>query len=167
MPPAPLPSLAPSPEPGNLTAPKLSAVEGIKPALDEEEGDDVIPSDGHHELNELIAREAETPLRRPIKKEAGKPLKLMPLDPGKHKVQIASLPSRPMAEQEIKRLRMHHGPIFEDKRWNIQKVNLGPARGFTYRLVVGSFPHHHAAAKFCKKLRSEKIGCLVVAPASE
>jgi len=67
----------------------------------------------------------------------------------------------------MKRLRDHHGAFFDHKPWNIQKINLGPERGVTHRLVVGSFPNHNAATKFCKKLRTEKIGCLVIAPANE
>jgi hypothetical protein len=86
---------------------------------------------------------------------------------GKHKVQIASLPSKAMAEKEMKRLRDHHGLFFDNKPWNIQKVNLGNDRGVTHRLVVGSFPNHNAATRFCKRLRAEKIGCLVIAPANE
>ena len=146
--------------------PKISTVQDIKPASDDEDGQDSISNDGHNELDRLIAKEAETPLRRSTKKDT-KPLKLTTLDPGKHKIQIASLPSRSMAEQEMKRLRMHHGAFFGSKNWNIQKINLGSNRGFTHRLVVGSFPNHTAAAKFCKKLRSEKIGCRVVAPINE
>ncbi len=72
-----------------------------------------------------------------------------------------------MAENEMKRLRDHHGPFFDNKPWNIQKINLGTDRGVTHRLVVGSFPNHNAATKFCKRLRAEKIGCLVIAPANE
>jgi hypothetical protein len=72
-----------------------------------------------------------------------------------------------MAEQEMKRLLANYDPLFGRQPWNIQKINLGAGRGFTHRLVVGSFSSHNAAMKFCKKLRSEKIGCLVVAPANE
>jgi hypothetical protein len=163
----PPPTAAPTPQPPVAHTPsKISTVQSIKPASDDENADDSISNDGHNELDQLIAKEAETPLRRSPKKDT-KPLKLMALDPGKYKIQIASLPSRSMAEQEIKRLRAHHGAFFGSKNWNIQKVNLGSNRGFTHRLVVGSFPSHTAAAKFCKKLRSEKIGCRVVTPINE
>lgn len=139
-----------------------STVEDIKPAVDTEE-DEGITKDAHDELNRLIDQEAQTPLKSTSKKDAKLP-KLAPLDPGKHKIQIAAFPSRSMAEQEIKRLRMRHGPVFGNKSWNVQKVSLASNRGVAYRLVVGSFPNQSAAAKFCKKLRSEKIGCKVVAP---
>lgn len=141
-----------------------STVEDIKPALDaEEEADEGITKDAYDELNRLIDKEAQSSLKTSSKKDA-KLVKLAPLDPGKHKVQIASLSSRSMAEQQIKRLRLQYGSVFGNKSWNVQKVNLGSNRGFAYRLVVGSFPTHSAAAKFCKKLRSEKIGCKVIAP---
>lgn len=146
---------------------KTSTVEDIKPASDEDDDDDTAIQDGQKELDQLIAREAEKPLRQSTKKNSGKFLKPMTGGLGKHKVQIASLPSKAMAENEMKRLRDHHGSFFDNKPWNIQKINLGPERGVTHRLVVGAFPNHNAATKFCKRLRAEKIGCLVVAPANE
>lgn len=165
--PAVLPPLAPPPSADLAGAShNPSAVETVKPAEDEEEGDDTAIREGYRELNQLIAREADAPLKQPAKRPE-KLTRPMPIDPGKHKVQIASLPSRGMAEQEMKRLLTHHGPLFGRQPWNIQKINLGPGRGFTHRLVLGSFSNHQTALKFCKKLRAEKIGCLVVAPANE
>lgn len=144
-----------------------SAVEDIKPAQDEELEENVSHQEGFDELNQLIAKEAQTPLKRDLKKNAAKLTKPMAIDAEKHKVQIASLPSRLMAEQEMKRLQIHHPSVFEGRPWNIQKINLGPNRGVTYRLIVGSFSNRNAATKFCKKVKSEKIGCLVVGPANE
>ena len=167
LPPLAPPAAAPPPQPLNLTPLKPSTIESIKPALDEEDTDEMVPNNGRHELDQLIAKATEAPAKQPVKKNTEKPVKLLPLDPRKHKIQVASLPSRSMAEQEMKRLRTHHGAIFGNKPWNIQKINLGPERGVTHRLVVGSFPNHNAATQFCKKLRAEKIGCLVVAPAHE
>lgn len=167
LPPLAPPAPVPSPQPLNLAPSKPSTIESIKPARDEEETDEMTPHEGRHELDQLIAKATESSAKQPVKKNTEKSGKLIPLDPRKHKIQIASLPSRSMAEQEMKRLRTHHGAIFGNKSWNIQKINLGVERGFTHRLVVGSFPNHHAAAQFCKKLRAEKIGCLVVTPAHE
>lgn len=171
MPPAILPTMPVTPSQPvspSIDDSKTSIVEGIKPASDEDDADDTtIQQDGLKELDQLIAKEAEKPLKQSTKKSSGKPPKSMTMDLGKHKVQIASLPSRAMAENEMKRLRDHHGSFFDNKPWNIQKINLGAERGVTYRLVVGSFPNHNAATKFCKRLRAEKIGCLVIAPANE
>jgi hypothetical protein len=162
------PPLAPPAAPLDLATPKLSTVENIKPAAEEDvEEEDVISREGHNELDQLIAKEAQTPLRRSVKKNAEKPAKPVALDPAKYKVQIASLPSRLMAEQEMKRLRVSHRAAFENRPWNIQKINAGPDRNFTHRLVVGSFPNQNAAIKFCKRLKTEKIGCRVVAPVNE
>lgn len=170
MPPAILPTMPATP-PQPISQPaqssKTSTVEDIKPASDEDEDDDTALQDGQKELDQLIARETEKPLRQSTKKNSAKFLKPMTAGLGKHKVQIASLPSKAMAENEMKRLRDHHGSFFDNKPWNIQKINLGPERGVTHRLVVGAFPNHNAAAKFCKRLRAEKIGCLVIAPANE
>jgi hypothetical protein len=158
----------------NPVLPKqLSPVENIKPASDEDEKNeshskDESPTyDSQSELEKLIAKEAETPLKKAPKKNDKKIPKATPVDAGKYKIQIASLPSRSMAEQEMKRLHSQHSSIFQNKPWNIQRVNLGNDRGHTHRLVVGSFPNQNAAAKFCKKLRSEKIGCVVIAPVKE
>lgn len=169
MPPAALPTIPmtppqPIPQPENQ---KISTVEEIKPASDEDDADDTAAHDGQNELDQLIAREAEKPLKRSAKKNPGKLTQPTTMGLGKHKVQIASLPSRAMAENEMKRLRDHHGSFFDNKPWNIQKINLGADRGVTHRLVVGSFPNHNAATKFCKRLRADKIGCLVIAPANE
>lgn len=169
MPPAVLPTI-PQPPLHPISQPedkKSSIVGEIKPASDEDEDDDTPPHDGRNELDQLIAREAEKPLKRSAKKNPGKLPQPTTMGLGKHKVQIASLPSRAMAENEMKRLRDHHGPFFDNKPWSIQKINLGTGRGITHRLVVGSFPNHNAATKFCKRLRAEKIGCLVIAPATE
>lgn len=174
---APTPPVAQPTEPqiplaaaSNPIPPKqLSAVEGIKPASEENEDEsgETITSEGLSDLEKLIAKEAETPLNRSAKKKEKNPIKPMAIDPGKHKVQIASLPSRSMAEQEMKRLRGHHNAVFQNKPWQIQRINLGSDRGFTHRLVVGSFSDHSSAAKFCKKLRSAKISCQVVGPANQ
>jgi hypothetical protein len=170
MPPAILPTMPATPPQSTSPYPessKTSTVEDIKPASDEDDADDTAIQDGQKELDQLIAREAEKPLKQSTKKNSAKFPKSTATGLGKHKVQIASLPSKAMAENEIKRLRDHHGPFFDNKPWNIQKINLGPDRGVTHRLVVGAFPNHNAATKFCKRLRAEKIGCLVIAPANE
>jgi len=89
--------------------------------MHENETDDGALQDGRSELNRLIAQEVETPLKRSAKKKDGKNIKQIGFDSQKHKVQIASLPSRLMAEQEMKRLRNHHGSIFQNKPWNNSK----------------------------------------------
>lgn len=161
-----MPMVSPQPTSPSERKTKASMVEGIKPASDEDDADDTTIQEGHKELDQLIAREAAKPFKQSAKKNSGKFPKSTPMDPGKYKVQIASLPSRVMAENEIKRLRDHHGSFFDSKPWNIQKINLGSGRGVTHRLVVGSFPNHNAATRFCKRLRAEKVGCLVIAPAN-
>lgn len=179
----PSPSSVPSPSPNpqiplqsasNPIPPKqLSPVEDIKPASDdksvsdEEDKSSSINYDGQNDLDKLIAREADKPLKRIPKKTDKKEAKQIPIDSGKYKIQIASLPSRAMAEHEMKRLRTQHPSIFQNKPWNIQRVNLGADRGFTHRLIVGSFSNQNNASKFCKKLRAEKIGCVVIAPVKE
>jgi hypothetical protein len=170
LPPVPqIPFKQPDPIQNSNSSSQLTSVEEIKPATDEEgEGANDTPDhDAVNTLDQLIAKEVGKPTKQPSKNAEGKTAKQMPLNPGKHKVQIASLPSRAMAEQEMKRLRKDHVAVFQNKPWNIQKINLGPDRGFTHRLVVGSFSNQEAAAKYCKKLRAEKIGCMVVAPVNE
>jgi hypothetical protein len=83
------------------------------------------------------------------------------------KVQIASLPSRAMAELEMKRLQNIQGAFLENKPWNIQKIDLGSGRGITHRLVIGSFVSRESAIKYCKKLHNRKMSCLVVPPAGQ
>lgn len=160
---------APSSDPVvNPTMTPQSAIEGVKPASDAEEERETLTQEAHQELNQLIAKEAENPLKRAPKKGSEEKLpKTTSIPATKYKVQIASLPSRAMAEQEMKRLHTNHGSFFAKKPWNIQKIDLGPDRGMTHRLIVGSFSDRAAATKFCKQLREEKIGCIVVAPANE
>ncbi|MBM3468343.1 MAG: hypothetical protein FJX71_02785 [Alphaproteobacteria bacterium] len=166
MPPLPLSTPQSGIDPAVTEMPKHSTVEEIKPASDEEDTSNAL-QDGAKELDQLIAREIEKPTKKESKKSSSKPMTTSTIDPHKYKAQIASLPSRAMAEQEMKRLRTNHGSFFDKKPWNIQKVELGPDRGTTYRLIIGSFPNHGAITKFCKKLRSEKIGCLIIAPENE
>lgn len=75
---------------------QLSAVEGIKPASsDEDETDDDTPPIGRSELDQLIAKEAETPLKRSVKKN-DKPLnKPMPMDPENTKCKSPPSPLDP------------------------------------------------------------------------
>jgi hypothetical protein len=150
---------------GNRYPPKkaVSAIEPIKPASDEDDDEEVGFQEGQRELNDLIARESRTPLPKAPEKTI--PLKLTPLDPARVKVQIASLPSRAMAEKEMRRLKDNYRHLFGNRPWDIQKINLGQNRGTTYRLVVGAFNNRGNAVKFCSKLRTEGVGCMVVAPA--
>jgi cell division septation protein DedD len=141
-----------------------SAIEPVKPAAEEGDGEETGLQEAQRELNDLIARESRIPLPKAPKKTADLSLKLTPLDPARSKVQIASLPSRAMAEKEMRRLKANYGHLFGNRPWDIQKINLGPNRGTTYRLVVGSFNNRGNAVKFCSKLRGEGIGCMVVAP---
>ena len=165
-----------APAPGNVQAQEaaryqrkaVSAIDPIKPASDEEEGDrEPNAQEAQMDLNDLIARELKTPLMKSQKRGVDRPLKLTPLDPANPKVQIASLPSRAMAEKEMRRLKDNHGHLFGNRPWDIQKISLGQNRGTTYRLVVGAFNNQGNAVKFCSKLRAEGVGCMVVAPARE
>jgi len=165
MAPPPLPTLSGQP-PSPIDTLKPSTVESIKPATEAEEGDDTPSPEGIKDLDQLIAKEAEKPLKPRIKKSE-KPFKSTALDSAKPRVQIASLPTRAMAIREMKRLRTQYGSFFANKTWGIQKVNRGTNRDPTYRLMVGSFANQNAALKFCKKLKSEKIGCMAVASPSE
>jgi hypothetical protein len=145
-----------------------STIDPIKPASDENEDDAEMSSqEGEMDLNDLIARESKIPVTKSQKKVVDRSLRLTPLDPANPKVQIASLPSRAMAEKEMRRLKDNHGNLFGNRPWDIQKITLGGNRGATYRLVVGSFSNRGNAAKFCSRLRAEGIGCMVVAPARE
>ncbi len=74
MPPAILPTMPLSPpQPISQSEDKkTSTVEEIKPASDEDETDDTSPPDGRNELDQLIAREAEKPLKRSAKKKSWK-----------------------------------------------------------------------------------------------
>jgi hypothetical protein len=145
---------------------QLSPIEDIKPASSEDEADDEM-TDGQNELDKLLASDVEASSKMQQKKSEKNSPKSNAVDRSKYKVQIASLPSRAMAEREMKRLRSNHHNVFQNKPWDIQRINLGGDRGTTHRLVVGSFPNQAAASKFCKKLRHDKIGCMVIAPVSE
>ena len=160
------------------------------------EEEDQLFQQGRTELDQLIAREnkrenksarnrpaesritgtrsaepgASSTGASPNRLPSGAPLKFLQpvsLNPAKYKVQVASLPSRAMAEQEMKRLRYAYAPYFQNKPWNIQKISLAGG-GVTHRLLVGAFPNREIARKYCRTLAStQKIGCQVIAPANE
>lgn len=150
------------------TVEEIKPAEEVKPTLDaENESEESIAQDERNELDQLIAKNVGTSSKRDSQKRDEKNAKSVTMGTQKHKVQIASLPSRTMAEQEMKRLRKTHASLFQNKPWKVQRLNLGADKGSTHRLLVGSFPNQDAAAKFCKKLRAEKIGCRVMSPANE
>ncbi|MBM3633307.1 MAG: hypothetical protein FJX03_06360 [Alphaproteobacteria bacterium] len=150
------------------TVEEIKPAEEIKPTQDTEKESEVsIAQDERNELDQLIAKNVGASEKRDAQKRDEKNAKSVPMGSQKHKVQIASLPSRTMAEQEMKRLRKTHASLFQNKPWKVQRLNLGADKGSTHRLLVGSFPTQDAAAKFCKKLRAEKIGCRVMSPANE
>lgn len=157
------PPVIPKSPPSSGSGLKSSTVENIKPASDQKEEDDFIPKEGYAALDRLIAEEAKTPLKRVRKKNLEKAPKLKGLSDKQYRVQVASLSSRSMAEQEIKRLQTRHA-LLRSKSWAVQKINLRTRQGPSYRLLVGPFSTHNAASKACAKLRSEKKRCLVIAP---
>lgn len=147
---------------------KISTIEAIKPAAEMKEPptNDALREDGKDTLDQLIAKVADTPSVKTPQKSNSKLRAPIAMKSVKHKVQIASLPSRSLAENEMKRLYTQHTSFLTNKPWGIQKVS-SHARTTTYRLVVGAFPHQNAAEKFCKQLRLKKVGCQVLAPSSE
>lgn len=150
------------------TVEEIKPAEEIKPSQDAEKESEIsIAQDERNELDQLIAKNMGAPGKRDAQKRDEKSTKSVSMGSQKHKVQIASLPSRTMAEQEMKRLRKTHASLFQNKSWKVQRLNLGADKGSTHRLLVGSFPNQEAAAKFCKRLRAEKIGCRLMSSANE
>lgn len=164
-----VPFKQPDQEQAPESPPVVSAVEEIKPAVDEETSSEKEPPHNAsiNTLDQLIANEVGKSTKNTNKEDGASSKKPSPIAPNKHKVQIASLPSRAMAEQEMRRLRNNHSSLFQNKPWDIQKITLGPNRGVTHRLVIGSFSNRDSAAKFCKRLQSEKVGCKVISPVNE
>jgi hypothetical protein len=81
---------------------------------------------------------------------------------GKHYIQLASLENATQAKQEWKRLSTRNKDVLGKLKPTITKAELEGGRVF-YRLRAGGFSRNKAQ-DLCKKLRSRKVGCLVINP---
>jgi cell division septation protein DedD len=80
---------------------------------------------------------------------------------GRFWLQLSSLKTRELAQEEWERLKREHKTILRKYQPVIVKVNLGAAIGDQYQIHIGYFPEHGMAKKLCEKFQTAGIGCLV------
>jgi cell division septation protein DedD len=112
--------------------------------------------------NPLIAK---TPLPpeaeiKPVAKSARKQAAINVT--GGWKIQLASVSSKSVAENEWKRMRSGNTDILGKLLLNVQTIKLD--RGTFYRIQAGPLVNRAAAGSLCGKLKVRKQDCLVVAP---
>lgn len=76
-----------------------------------------------------------------------------------HRVQIAALQSKGLAEKEWGILKRKYRTLLAKQPFHILKVNLGK-KGTFYRLHAGNFPTKKGAQSFCKKLKAAGGACI-------
>ena len=79
------------------------------------------------------------------------------------RVQIASVRTAAAAAKGWKRLSSQHSDLLKGLEPTIVRADLGH-RGVFHRLQAGPVPSREAAAGLCAKLKSRRVGCLVVRP---
>ncbi|MCP4923968.1 MAG: SPOR domain-containing protein [bacterium] len=84
-----------------------------------------------------------------------------PLEKGRFWLQLSSLKTRELAQEEWDRLKREHKTVLRKYRPVIVRINLGTAIGEQYQIHIGYFPEQGAAKKLCEKFQSAGIGCLV------
>ena len=85
-----------------------------------------------------------------------------PSKKGQVAIQLGSLKSHTLAEEEWDRLLKKHKAILEGFEPLIQKVDLGSEQGIYYRLRAGGFDNTDLAEKACSALKQERTDCRVV-----
>ncbi|MBT4880603.1 MAG: SPOR domain-containing protein [Alphaproteobacteria bacterium] len=78
-----------------------------------------------------------------------------------YRVQIASLQTKELAQQEWKYLFRKHKEILKDLPMAIFKVDL-VSKGIFFRVQVGEYKSEQQAAELCNKLKAQKAACFVI-----
>lgn len=103
---------------------------------------------------------------QPVVKKPGAPAKYTrtppaaPVVKGGYRVQLASLKTEPLAQQEWERAHKKYGAL-KGLPHSIVKADLG-AKGIYYRVQAGSFKSKKEADAMCSALKSERAACIVV-----
>jgi hypothetical protein len=85
---------------------------------------------------------------------------------GRYKVQVATFTNEREAQKERDRLKTLDPTLFKEKKFSIQKMELGSNKKAVYRVVVGSFTTANQAAQFTSRLKTHRIKGIVINTAS-
>jgi len=78
-------------------------------------------------------------------------------------IQVASFPSRALAEDAFTKFKARFGSVVGNVSPNIQEADLGE-KGIWYRLRVGPFIDKEAAAATCESLKAQGGSCFAASP---
>jgi len=101
---------------------------------------------------------APTPEKKAVEKKKEKAPKAQ--KGGSHKVQLASMPSKALAEKEMKILKKNYKTLLGPKSLSVASKTLAD-RGSVWRIQVGGFASKKDAQAFCAKIKSKKGQCIL------
>lgn len=81
---------------------------------------------------------------------------------GSGTVQVGSLPSRPLAEKEWRRMVKTHPDVLKPFKPSYIRVDLGKGQGTRYRIQIKGLESKSVAQEFCDHLNGKNSPCIVV-----
>lgn len=81
---------------------------------------------------------------------------------GPYMVQVATFTNKQDARTEIDRLAKMEPTLFRDKKFAIQRMELGSSKSPVYRVVISSFSTSNQAAQFRSRLKTHNVKGIVV-----
>jgi cell division septation protein DedD len=78
-------------------------------------------------------------------------------------VQIASVRTAAAAAKGWQKLSRQHADLLKGLKSSIVRADLG-RKGVFHRLQAGPVPSREAAEGLCAKLKSRRVGCMIVRP---
>jgi hypothetical protein len=84
--------------------------------------------------------------------------------PGEWRIQLGAVRSPEEAQREWARLKGTHAELLQPLSLSVVRAELGEGKGTYYRIQGGPLPDRDAASSLCERLKSARVGCLVVKP---
>ncbi len=86
---------------------------------------------------------------------------------GPYMVQVATFSDKTVARKEIDRLIRLEPNLFKDKKFGIQRMELGQNKNPVYRVIIGSFATSNQAAQFRGRLKAHNVKGIVIKTPSQ
>ncbi|HCC25493.1 MAG TPA: hypothetical protein DEP85_08325, partial [Holosporales bacterium] len=154
----PVEHILPDPEPIPMDGPwGSSPLKMEKPYIPEEDQSEKVVEESDEDASSSIASIEElieeTPEEKPAPPSRSKQQNIL--------IQLGSLKSHDLAQEEWKRLSHKNKDLLGELEPTIQKVDLGAEKGIFYRLRTG-VEDQKQAKQICSTLKERKVDCLVV-----
>jgi len=136
-----------------------AAAEPVKPATEVAEIDTKTP------VTEAAKAQETAKAAEPALKPAPAEMPVSKLEvPAGFKVQLAALRAEDAAMKEWERLSRRNKDLLGSLKPSVMRADLGAGKGIFFRLRAGPLPSEAEAKALCEKLKSRKVGCLIVRP---